>query len=298
MLELSKNNGGLVLTSEFSAWLKSLSAAGVSETLMRATLTDFFDVPPRYTYCTKIEGKIRIERPFISITGVTTYSAFQSLIDAEDVLTGFLPRFLLFTPPQDDNVPAALPGFQESPQYKQLEEKFKATLTSVCSSKQYTIADDAKKEFQNIHSAMYSQVRAENPDIREYIEPFLKRWSPYILKVAMLFEVCKDNRKTSIGPDSIVSAAHIIRYAYDSTRWLLNESVLMSEFYDKIENFLNFINSNAGSCSRKQILQSKRVEGGAKELDSLLKHMVDAGDVKVTTGKNKQSETYTIIPKP
>ena len=174
---LSKKSGGLILSSEFGTWLQQLTG-GISSMSIRSTMADLYDVPRFYETATKAGGSITLEEPFISICGATTHSQIAKLLNEEDVLSGFLPRFLLFLPPVKDDIPKALPSVSVNSKYSRVESDMINFLTSIHGRKEFSLSNSAKITFNNVHEAMYDQVRHETKQIKDYIEPFLRRWTP------------------------------------------------------------------------------------------------------------------------
>ena len=104
---LSNRNGGMVMCSEFGQWAENLNRT--YNLGYQALLTNLFDVPSIVENVTKSEGLVTIEQPFITINAVSTLTWVEKNINMADVASGFFARFLIFYPPENKQIPPALP---------------------------------------------------------------------------------------------------------------------------------------------------------------------------------------------
>lgn len=289
---LSKKNGGLILSSEFGTWLQQLTG-GISSTSMRSTMADLYDVPRFYETATKTDGSIILEEPFVSICGATTHSQIAKLLNEEDVLSGFLPRFLLFLPPVKDDIPKALPSQGVNIKYSNVESDMIKFLTRINDRKEFSLSEEAKVAFNNIHESMYDQVRNETKQIKDYVEPFLRRWSPYILKIAMLLHLAKDQNTTVLDRLDIEGGGHVVACAYKSTKWLLTNFILESEVAKRSKVILRYIAKEGGSCLRPKLLQGNG-NFNADEIDKIIKYLEETGRIIIVANKLKTKTVYQI----
>lgn len=288
---LSKKSGGLILSSEFGTWLQQLTG-GISSMSIRSTMADLYDVPRFYETATKAGGSITLEEPFISICGATTHSQIAKLLNEEDVLSGFLPRFLLFLPPVKDDIPKALPSVSVNSKYSRVESDMINFLTSIHGRKEFSLSNSAKITFNNVHEAMYDQVRHETKQIKDYIEPFLRRWSPYILKIAMLLRLAEDEESTILERRDIEGGGHVVACAYKSTKWLLSNFILESEMVKRSKSILRYIISEKGACSRVKLMQNVKIH--ADKLDKIIEYLEETDQIIVVANKLKTKTIYQI----
>lgn len=294
---LSEKSGGLILSSEFANWLAFLSG-GMKSVQARSTITDIYDVPRQYTYSTKTDGEIILNEPFVSICGAMTLSSFKKLTNEDDITSGFLARFLLFTPKKSLAKIAALPDYQSSESiYKTKQEMLSYLLTypeTIC----YTLTDAARNYFESYHYQLETETKNFSAKESSIIEPFFKRWSPYILKIAMLMRFAKDKESTIIDEYDIYNAAIIVKAASASTGWLVREHITKPREDRDKDIILTYLAENNGSRTWGEISTCKRIkEGGSKKYEALLKQLVDDGKISVTnTGiRPKKLITYTLI---
>lgn len=289
---LSKKKGGLILSSEFGTWLQQL-AGGILSTSMRSTMADLYDVPRLYETATKTGGSIILEEPFISICGATTHSQIAKLLNEEDVLSGFLPRFLLFMPPVKDDIPKALPSQGVNSIYSNVESDMIKFLTSINDRKEFSLSKNAKKVFNDVHEDMYNQVRNETKQIRDYVEPFLRRWSPYILKIAMLLRLAEDQNSSVLERLDIEGGGHVVACAYKSTKWLLSNFILESEVAKRSKVILRYLAKEGGLCVRRKLLQNNG-NFNADEIDKIIKYLEETGQIIIIANTLKTKIVYQI----
>lgn len=292
ILRLSEGKGGLILSSEFGSVLKVLAGADGSNT-MRATLADFYDCRKGYKYETKTSGTYIIDEPFLSICGTLTYRSFDKLVTEDDVLSGFLPRFLLFALEESDDIPPALPKIDINCPYKDARENLEKHLLGLRKKIKYEISKEGKEVYTDIHNSMYNLIKYKDMNFIECLDPFMRRWSPYVLKIAMLIEYCKDSCSTKISKDSIWQAFKVVDVAYTSTLKLLDEYIIISEKEKLAQKVILRMKRHGNKLTRKELLESKIMKG-CEEYDSTMKYMEIANKIKITY-KNKKPVLYEII---
>jgi hypothetical protein len=282
--------GGLILSSEFSTWL-AFVAGGGRGLQARATLTDLYDVPKRYAYSTKTDGTTALEKPFLSMCGAMTYSSFKELATSESIQSGFLARFLLFTPPPMEESTQALPtAINGRKIYDAKKEMFNLLITAP-SEKKYWLTEEAKEYYKKIHGEFEDFVKNFSINKSDLIEPFFRRLSPYILKIAMLMQYAEDPASAKINDKSIYNALQVVDCAFMSTKWLIYEYISGTNFDDQIKVVLEYLANNKGQCTWKDLNSSHKIEGGAKAYKKVLKHLKDNGIVSYSFIKGKTKTT-------
>lgn len=296
---LSQGRGGLILSNELSAWLQNLEKKYNND--LKAILTDFFDVPGSFEYKTKTQGDMIIEKPFISICGVSPLMGVKVNLNLNDVASGFFARFLIITPPYNKNIPPALPNKDASFDLE-AERKLEAHLLSLLDleddSVRYVLSSEAEILFNKIHEMIYKNKEKYDEKCQEILEPFVKRWSPYVLKIAMIMQCVEDNSTTTIGVSAIKSAWKFVFIAMRSTGDLyegeLGESITQRKcrmLYEFVKNKHQKTNS---PVLRQTIFSSKRLDGKGKDYDNVLDLLIDQGKLEVdTTPKKKNQWKYT-----
>ncbi len=282
--------GGLILSSEFSTWLAFVSGGGRG-LQARATLTDLYDVPKRYAYSTKTDGTTALERPFLSMCGAMTYSSFKELATSESIQSGFLARFLLFTPPPVETSIPALPMATNGKKIYDAKKEMFDLLIAVPSEKRYWLTERAKKHFECTHGQLEAYVKKFSIDNSDLIEPFFRRFSPNILKIAMLMQYAKDPSSTMIDEWSIHNALLVVDCAFMSTKWLIHEHISGTNFDDQVKVVLEYIANNKGQRTWDELIKSHKIQGGAKKYEAILKYLKNEGRISITFAKGKKGNS-------
>jgi len=280
--------GGLILSSEFSTWL-AFVAGGGRGLQARATLTDLYDVPKRYAYSTKTDGTTALEKPFLSMCGAMTYSSFKELATSESIQSGFLARFLLFTPPPMEKSTQALPTAKDGKKiYDAKKEMFKLLLAAP-SEKKYWLTEEAEIYYKGIHKELENYVKKFSIDKSDLIEPFFRRLSPYILKIAMLMQYAEDPVSIEINDKSIHNALQVVDCAFMSTKWLIHEYISGTSFDDQIKVVLEYLANHKGQCTWGDLLASHKIKGGAKQYKLILGYLENEGRISFIAAQGKKS---------
>lgn len=278
-------------------WALTISKSGSFKTTAlnklgyKALLTNLFDVPALYDYKTKTGGMLLIRRPFITINAVSTLAWVQKNITAEDVSSGFFPRFLLFYPPPKEIIPPALPEF--SPNQK-VSIDLKTIIDSLRSPRAFQLSAHGQDVFKAMHKQLYVELHKLPEKSQEIIAPYVKRWSPYILKIAMLLELIADPNSDQINAESILGASSIVEYAIKSTTFLFQNDLGESIQQRKQRIVLEYIAKKKGRVERAQLLSSRVLDGGAPEYDNVLNNLEGTGQILVSKNGNQSKWTYSL----
>jgi hypothetical protein len=285
---IDETGGGVWLLSEFGAWLATLET--VHNRGFRQNLTELYDVPTFFEDVTRTRGSKILRSPFVAISGVSTLEFLQGLLGKDDAGSGFLARFLLFKPPVTDKVPHALPQknmkIQELHSYRLLSEIYNQ-LDNISVSLEYSISLEGQKIFEDYHNDMFSRFHDSNDGTKSILDPFLKRWSPSVLKSAMLFQYLLDSDSQIIGESAIMAGISLSLYAEKCTRYLFDRELGESVQQNKWRRVIEYLANRGGSVTRQQLISSKVLDGGHGEYDYVLTSLEHQGKafVEKTDGK-------------
>ncbi len=285
---LSLSNGGMVMFSEFGQWINSMNRT--YKLGFKNLLTNLYDVPGEIQILTKTSGLITVERPFITINAVSTLSWLEKNIKIEDVFTGFLARFLLFYPPQKETLPPALP--QPRKRDSVIVNRLEKTIRLFDRKKvhKYSLSSNAARLYNSFHDKLYFDLWKQPEKNREIIEPFVKRWSPYVIKIAMLLQIIEHPKIHLIKAKSIKGACSIVDYAAKSTMYLFRNELGESEQQKKKKRVLEYIARRKGMVTRGQIIRSKILNGGVKEYNNVLETLKAEGSIGLDRSTGKEYE--------
>ena len=167
-------------------------------------------------------------------------------------------------------------------------------LLKIHDSKEFSLSKEAETVFTDIHNDMYNKVRSETKQIKDYIDPFLRRWSPYILKIAMLLHLAKDQNSNTLDKNDIEGGGHVVECAYKSTKWLLNNYILESEVAKQSKIILRYIVNEGGKCFRPKLMQNN-ANFNANELDKIIRYLTETDQIIIIGNKLKTKEAYQIV---
>ena len=208
----------------------------------------------------------------------------QGLLGKDDAGSGFLARFLLFKPPATDKVPYALPHkktkIQELHSYRLLSEIYNQ-LDNISVPLEYSLSADARKLFEDFHNDMFSRFQESNEGTKSILDPFLKRWSPNVLKSAILFQYLLDSETQTISDSAIMGGISLSLYAEKCTRYLFDRELGESVHQNKQRKIVEYIAERGGTVTRRKLLASKILDGGHNEYDYVLTSLEQSGRLYV-----------------
>jgi hypothetical protein len=287
---LSQGFAGTILCSEFGEWLETLEKSHNAG--LKALFTELYDVPELYRYKTKTGGMVEVEQPFISIHGVSTLDWIQKNIKPADVSSGFFARFLIFNPPHKDVIPDALPTRKQGVNLDTVNT-IRAVLQSLPEG-EIAISEDAQALFCEFHSSLYREFYSFDERIRGILDPYVKRWSPYVLKLGMNLEPFFAPRSRSIGPEAIVAAISVVEYAIQSTLHLFKNELGETDHQRKQRLVLHFIAKRGGSAPWGKLLSSHTLDGGTADYAYVVQTLVESGILNEEQKPKKSNWVYSL----
>ena len=299
---LSQGHQGMILSSELGEWLGNMQKQHNVD--LKQIFTYFYDVDiAPYEHRTKHCGNYIVRQPFVTINGVSTVDWIESQVKADDVFSGFFARILLFAPPFESKIPDALPReiiSLKDAKGKEAKRKIAETLRYLGELK-FTFSKEAKVQFRNIHEALYQMVRQSKYDERcqRFLEPYLKRWSPYVLKLAMLFRILEDPLSQELSVSSIKASTELIRVAIRSTAKLFEKELGESEDQRKQRKVYEWIVKRSSENKKAPyfaLIKSRILDGGSKEYDEVLETLENAGKIECLNPKTENKKDYEYVP--
>lgn len=304
MHHLSLGYQGMIMASELGEWLRTMEKSHNGD--LKQTFTNFYDCDMTYTYCTKHSGSYVIENPFVTINAVSTIDWVKSNINSEDIFSGFFARFLLFAPPASDVIPPSLPTNGKQQVDKESESYMRRVLREIEDYREqeirFSLSDQSRVQFDILHSSLYHMVK-NNADYgdkcQKFLEPYLKRWSPYLLKLAMIFNVIENPKSQQISVSSLKAATEIIKVAIKSTAKLFQKELGESENQRKQRIVFEWFVSRTKAKKPtlfKNLVRSKILEGSNKEYEGVLETLQASGSIKCFNpgSRNKEALDYRL----
>jgi hypothetical protein len=294
---MSKSGGGVVLASEFGGWLANLEASYNGS--LKQTLTNWYDVPMFDEEQTRGKGSLILEKPYIAIAGVSTSKWIKENIDVETAIaSGFFARFLLFSPPTRMERPDALPprGKSERIQKTKMEDVFEYVINKSREEPVlYYLDESARSVFEDCHNEIYDIWENSPKEDQDILSPFVQRWCPYVLKLAMIMQVIIDKDADIISGQALRASYHIVKYSISSTAWLIKHKLTISDFQDLVDKVLNYIANKGAEVTRAVLTASRSLPGDTKQYDRVIDFLESAGKLKITKVGKKSDEIYTLL---
>lgn len=295
---LARNPGGAIFASEFAAWLQSLEPTYNAG--LKKALTELFDAPPIYRYTTKTQGDYTLRHPCVSIHGVSTMTWLKSHMKLDDVFSGFFARVLSIAPVYRADIPPSLP-MRIPPELQERQNSIEQELLVRLKDLKpghYTLSEAARAAFDKEHHKIYDQFNSYDAKFKEILDPYVKRWSPYILKLAMIIRFLEDSQSLELSETSIHAAAAFVHVAIKSTMNMLKGEFAESEFQlscRKVYEAIQKKDREAGAgIQRRKILGSKILGGGAKEYDPVFSFLIESGQIEEKRVEKKSDWLYTL----
>lgn len=293
---LSDGHYGVILASEFGGWLQNLDKNHNGD--LKAIFTELYDVPNSFRYKTRTQGDFVLSNPYFSICGVSTLAWLKPSLKGTDVASGFFARFLIFAPPHQDIIPPALPTHKIAANFY-AEQVVWDILEGIDEPYSYTLSGQAKLLFESLHEDIYKFHKSYDEKSQELLEPYVKRWSPYLLKLAMIMRLFEDQKSREISESALLAALTVLLPAMQSTVLLFEGELGESEYQRKCRVLFEWICKRIGTTGapvlRKAIFQSKKLNDGPTEYDHVLNTLIESGKIKlVTEGRKKNDWEYSL----
>jgi phage/plasmid primase-like uncharacterized protein len=302
---LGQGRKGLMVQDEFGAFIQEIvQTKGASQL---GFLTKIYDVPRILEKVTKVSGNDCLEHPYVSILGITTDEWLKKGFKEEDVAGGFYPRFLMFKFPKSKVRPPSLPCMKIRSITTEARDAFESTIDEqIITEKSFTLSPEAEICYNSIFNQIYDEIEGSDNGKKELLLKFLPRWGVDILKVSMLFQHFENPKQIEIDKPIIEKAYIYVRCAMLSTLQILNSNLLFTPFQQRCDDVLKFIaqmtkenfkkaktdKTQELSVSRRDV--ARRFKLTKKDLDEVLQHLEERGDIAIKERKQRGGSTAGI----
>ncbi|MBF0509273.1 MAG: DUF3987 domain-containing protein, partial [Deltaproteobacteria bacterium] len=286
-----EHNGGLIVISELAEFLQHFEKSYNAGT--KPLLADWYDVPEVWKNITKSGGISIVNRPYLTLNAASSVKWAQDNLKPSDVSTGFGSRWLLFYVPKAEAIPPGLPTPKSIDRSAEFAVKDILLRIREGAQRSYTLSDEAKKAFLKFHESLYKESRAHGDDMEELISPFVRRWSPTLLKIAMLTQPFFDFETNIIGVEAIAAGIEVINAAVESTIYLLANDLGESPHQAKERKVMTVLAKNNGNLKRAKLMTLCKLGGGTKQVEYVLEALAEKGRIKIdATPKNRGDWVY------
>ncbi len=307
---LSEGHGGAMYASEFGALLQNLDKSHNND--LKGILTDLFDVPSSWRNLTKTQGDHTIIKPFITIFGVSPLPFLQKTLEEDDVANGFFARFLILALPSSNAIPIGLPSYSDHVRgeaKKRFEKVMQRILTEIQYGREYRLSEGArsffdhkkthKGDYEGWHQKIYRMVQECDEKTQEILAPYPRRWSPYLLKLAVFMQLFEDSTSEEIDIPAMCSALAFLLPAIKSTIFLFSGPLGESKHQQACEKILKWIAKRIAKKGgkpvlRQELLQSKQLDGGYMSYDYVLKTLIEQGKIVFIQKERSNESLYSL----
>ncbi len=298
-----KENGGAFIVDEFATFLRNLENG--YNTGFKSELTSFYNAYHKDSKSTKTGGVQQLECPFLSIIGVSTEEFITELLSPQDVLSGFLARFMMFSIPRNDVIPPALPAserlFNSTVEYAQMK-MIVDKIMEIEGDTQMRLSEHAEVVYRDAHDLFYEEkFKEHDPYIKSLMDAFCKRWPANILKLAMTLQWIEEPGSDEIGHNAMKGAIYIVCHSATSTLGLYRGTLGGSQDERCRETILGFIAQQGGVIDYQKVKRLKvlkEVYGGKdpnmQEYDQIISSLADTNHINITKGGNKGDWTISL----
>lgn len=264
---LQEKPEGLFCWSEFGGVLEQFNRSYMAGT--KEMLTDLFDCPPLHKRKLK-SGEVKITSPCISILSASTIEWLQSKIKENDVMSGFLARFLYVVADSPSKILPFPPPSDEG-RAQELVQKLKS-MAAIKGN--MPLSQAALDMYEDWYREQRAPVEAEPGNDR--IAPFMSRLESYVLKFAMIYQLAEDGR-LEVHEQNMQLALHLTRLLQLNVRCLFDDGLVFGREAQDAQKVLR-ITKRAKVITRSDLVKAFR--DGAKRLDDALKTLTESEEIE------------------
>jgi len=300
-------NSGVACYSEFSSFLDNMR-----KNYNEGYESFMLDVYDGNQFKRQLKNKYsEINNPCLSIFGAITMSQFSKKIKEDDKHSGLLQRFLFCYEPEKKTQIRSLVQIAAPDQHKEaiimqgLTNIYKTSLAIQQSGKQFTLSQDAVKEYQKSFEAdqtMMESVKKSNGELAEMLYGYQGRIDVMKIKIAMIFETVKMAttgnfdvaiKELIITEESMKQALAAVAYYWNTVTSLLSNEFKFSPYAQKLKKLEDMLRKSGG-CMSKRLLQ-KNSNWFAKEFNAVLETAIASGILQVVEEKSASGQTTVSV---
>lgn len=274
---LGQGRAGAIFHTEFGGFVQELSKP--NNIGLMALLTKIYDADKIIEDATKTQGCNYIQRPFLSIYGVSTLSQIQDNLTEKDVQGGFFARFNMYKLPEQKEMPKMLPS--KTCALVNTYNDFCARLISINGDRRYRFTRDGADYFKSIATDIWNLKKSFAKESRETLNPFVNRWPASILKISMIMQLFYDPTKLYLTVEAIKAAYSVIQPAIKSTLSLFGNELGVSEFElqcNKVFAYICEITTQRKQVTSRMIQQFCHLK--PKPTEEILEKLIGSGKIK------------------
>lgn len=266
----------LVTLDEFAHLLKKAKQE-TSSTLIQG-LTDAYDMPERLDNPTKV-SPMSAHKPCISLIGLTTKAWLERNLDYDDLLGGFVNRFIFFVGEPKD--PKPLPPEPDTQQWntvktylQHVRQAHHKNSLKEHKSKKYTLTPEAEEVWDDYYRHWH---RAQKEADDETMACLWQRLPNHAMKTSLIYGALEDkDGKRQITAEQIQAGIDLATYAEKSYEYLFHSFGFSkrSRVEAKIEEKLK-----EQHMTKRELRHSISSAISTRELNESIRDMMQIGKV-------------------
>ncbi len=275
-----------IFANEYQAFMSNMEKS--YNTDLKSTMTELFDSDGIYTNAlSDPEKRIMIKQPYLSICVYSTVEWVKDSYKPDDVASGWLPRFLIYSTnlqPNDDYTAQYSANFKPQNAIRSIFEGIKG-------DKCFTLSQQAWKNYHEIKVSIDSLRGSYDSKYHPIIDVFVPRWKIYVIKIAMLMQVISDNSSPYITESSLEAALTMVTPAIHSTLHILQTVLNLTEDQRRLKTLLSYIRQQSLSSGgipvlKSTLLSSGILAGGLKMYNDDLHMLIECGVITELKGSS------------
>jgi len=262
----------LLAIEEFAILLRK--ARQESTSTLPPYLTFLYDTPSRAELPTK-KSPLMVSNPYLNLLAGTTPDWLESSVKEEEVMGGFLNRFIFITGKPKGSIPVPQ---KPDPALQSEILSFLQELDQELKPHEYRLSRTAEKFWIEFYKKWNKEVR---PGI---LPALLERIPEYALKTAMIYAVLK--KRSVIGDDDVQKGVLFARFAEQSA-WEIFAAFSLS-FWGKTEAKILQLLEEQNPRTRSEIHQKISGRVSADVLERIIKGLISSDRIEQYRGKDRR----------
>ena len=242
----------------------------------KSFLTEIYDCPMTYKRETIGGEAVEIQNPVISIITATTIEWFLERLTENDIIGGFLTRFLLILG-QKKSSPIPIPPPVDV-------EKKAALITELKRLSAITGIAVLTPEARKLHDQWYFKQFNLLKGFR--YAAFFHRMQIYLLKIAMLIELA-ESKSLKVSEKSMKESINFINWVSSNLKRIESDELVFNKYQRHIKTVRNYLKSKE-RLSRSELIRGTHLT--SREVDEAIRTLRDSEELKESHEFNPESK--------
>jgi len=263
-------------------------------------LYDGRTIPPRKLRTKKgIKEEFEIKDPYVVKFYATTPDSLSLNTDLVDLTSGYLFRFLYFTPTYEKDFMPLDMEIQENidlwADILKTGKQLKANIDYVSETQKHGIIkfgiDKDALKFIQVEQEKIEQSVVKNDD--SILASIIGRATPYAFKLAMLIEIGKKETSYTITLDSMQKGLYLAMNYFVPNLKELVDYVIADEKCNQIDKIINYLKRQQGISTHTEALRNTKLK--AKEFKECIETLLESETIQVFQDDGSKKTIYKLI---